>query len=58
MEKSVLEKRSSIKNTSNQQTKNIIEVSKGHFVEIVEVYGEKPMDEVLEELSRFFSQIL
>lgn len=57
MEKSVLEKRSSTENTSNQQTKNIIEVSKGRFVRVVEVYGEKPMDEVLEEFSRFLSQI-
>lgn len=57
MGKTVLEKGSSTENKSEQQTKNIIEVSKGHFVEIVEVYGNKPMDEVLEEFSRFLSQI-
>lgn len=57
MEHSILEKGSSTKNTADQQTKNIIEVSKGHFVTIVEVYGDKPMDEVLEEFSRFLSQI-
>lgn len=57
MEKSIFEKGSSTENKSKQQTKNIIEVSKGRFVEIVEVYGDKPMDEVLEEFSRFLSQI-
>jgi len=50
MENSIL-KKGITENKTSKQTKNIIEVSKGHFVTIVEVYGDKPMGEVFEEFS-------
>ena len=42
--------------SSNLQGEAFIEVARGKRIRIVEIYGDKPIDEVLETFSKYISQ--
>ena len=44
--------------SSNLQGEAFIEVTKGKKLRVVEIYGDKPIDEVLETFSKYISQFI